>query len=48
MEILRNLLPNLHQWRNKDVVKKLGNRPRINNYEDLDETFILRLLIEVP
>ena len=48
MEILRNILPNLHQWGNKDIVKKLGNRPRINNYEDLDETFILRLLIEMP
>ena len=47
MEILRNILPNLHQWGNK-LVKKLGNRPRINNYEDLDETFILRLLIEMP
>ena len=48
MEILRNILPNLHQWGNKDIVKKLGNRPRINNYEDLDETFILRPLIEMP
>ena len=50
MEILRHILPNLHQWRNKDIVKKLGNRPRINNLEDLDETFILRLLsmIEMP
>ena len=48
MEILRNILPNLHQWGNKDIVEKLGNRPRIINYEDLDETFILRLLIEMP
>ena len=51
MEILRNILPNLHQWGNKDIVKKLGKlekNSRINNYEDLDETFILRLLIEMP
>ena len=48
MEILRNILPHPHQWANKDIVKKLGNRPRINNFEDLDETFILRLLIEMP
>ena len=48
MEILRNMLPNLHQWGNKDIVKKLGNRPRINKYEDLAETSILRLLIEMP
>ena len=47
-EILRNMLPNLHQWGNKDIVKKLGNRPRINKYEDVAETFILRLLIEMP
>ena len=47
-QILRNILPNLHQWGNKDIVKKLGNRPRINNFEDLDETFILHLLIEMP
>ena len=50
MEILRNILPNLHQWGNKDIVKKLGNRSRIwtTICEDLDETFILRLLIEMP
>ena len=48
MEMLRNILPNLHQSGNKDIVKKLGNRSRIYNYEDLDETFILRLLIEMP
>ena len=48
MEILRNILPNLHQWGNKDIVEKLGNRPRIINYADLDETFILRLLIKMP
>ena len=48
MEILRYILPNVHQWGNKDIVKKLGNRPRINNYEDLDETFILLLLIKMP
>ena len=48
MEILRNIMPHPHQWVNKDIVKKLGNRPRINNFEDLDETFILRLLIEMP
>ena len=48
MEILRNIMPHPHQWGNKDIVKKLGNRPRINNFEDLDETFILRLLIEMP
>ena len=30
------------------MVKKRDNRPKINNFEDLDETFILRLLIEMP
>ena len=40
MEILRNILPYPNQWGSKDIVKKLGNRPWINNFEDLDETFI--------
>ena len=48
MEILRNILPYPNQRGNKDIIKKLGNRPRSNNFENLDETFILRLLIETP
>ena len=46
-----SLNPLIYSWKNKgnkDIVKKLGDRPRINNYEDLDETFILLLLIKMP